>query len=178
MTLPDHLVPIVDAVVEHALRGAPVPEQLPTLIEWYEDPEHYDLYPNDDLDHSLALNLSPSLTHWFTDGDVLAQLNPTARILDSHRTKFARRLIAERWADGQAPALILDVQLESRRGEQAVLGWLSDCRGEAVPFFQGIFRDMDAFFEFLRQSGYLLKIGWDEPDVTDETILRLWQYDT
>jgi hypothetical protein len=185
MAPPDHLAPIIDAVIEHALRGAPVPEQLPTLIEWYENGWESDYIMQASVDHGfIALHLS-SFDLDLCDDEVRAQLNPPAPLLDSHRTQFARDRIAEIFENESDYAeklpSIHSVQLENSHGEQAMLGWLAFLQGQGgcVPEYQGIFRNMDAFFDFLRQSDYVLMIDGREPErVTDETILRLWSYDT
>ncbi len=181
MAPPDHLAPIIDAVIEHALRGAPVPEQLPTLIEWYESGDDNAMWDSVDNGY-IALHLS-SFDLDLCDDQVRAQLNPLEPLLDSHRTQFARTRIAEIFEsdDGATVPSILSVQLENRHGEQAILGWLAFLQGQGgfVPEFQGIFRNMDAFFDFLRQSDYVLRFDGREPErVTDETILRLWSHDT
>jgi hypothetical protein len=175
MTPPDHFAPIIDAVIEHALRGAPVPEQLATLIEWYESGGDNAMW--DSIDNGFfALRLSDLD---LCDDEVFAEPNPQTPLLDSHRTQFARHRIVETIENhSDSYPIILSVVLENRHGEQAILGWLDTLYGEA-PEFQGIFRNMDAFFDFLRQSDYVLMIDGREPEyVTDETILRLWSYDT
>lgn len=169
MPPPDQLAPIIDAVIEHALRGAPVPEQLPTLIEWYETEWDYDLfnwYPE-----YFAVSLK---TLDFADGN----LDVSGTILDSHRTQFARELIDYSLNCDEFNPIVHSVRVANRDGEQAILGWLIVVAGQHGNFyhFQGIFRDTDAYYEFLRQHDYVL--NYEPERVTDETILRLWSYDT
>ncbi len=112
----------------------------------------------------------------FEDSELQATLEVSGPIHDSDRLTFARELIATSFEglDEYICPTVHAVPISNSRGEQAVLGWLMEVHGQAgpVPLFQGVFRDEDNFYDFLRSSDYILS---SEPtNVTDEAILRLW----
>lgn len=145
MPLPNQLVPIVDAAIDHALRGAPAPPQLRTLIDWYESYDGdgwQDLYGGWDPEY-IALKLTDLARSMFSDHDVLDELERPVTLRDSHRVKFARRQIADKLESDDCLPSIHSVRITNRQGEHAVLGWLIEIHGQAgaAPEFQGIFCD-------------------------------------
>ena len=112
----------------------------------------------------------------FSDAELKAIHDTSDEVHDSDRVEFARTLIVNSFQefDEYLCPSIHAVPISNGQGEQAILGWLMEVHGQAgpVPLFQGVFRDENTFYDYLRKSDYVLSS--EQTNVADETILRLW----
>lgn len=173
--LPKHLAKLIGDVVAFALHGAPEPKNLKKLTDWYEE-DGWDNLLAGWGSEQVALKLFYLAWSSFSDAELKATLDISREIHDSDRVEFAKSLIANSFQefDEYLCPSIHAVPVSNAQGEKAILGWLMEVHGQAgpVPLFQGVFRDENTFYDYLKNSDYILSS--EQTNVSDETILRLW----
>lgn len=172
---PTSLLPIVDKVVVHAVKGTALPKNLSKLVEWFED-EGLDDLCSAWAEEFIALKLFEMAWLNFSDQELLANFDEPISVTDEVRLTYARELVSRAFeeSDGYTCPTVHAVQISNKQGQNAILGWLMPIHGQGGPVaeFQGVFLDKSQFYQSLRDADYVL--GPEEKSLKDETILRLW----
>lgn len=172
---PKSLLPIVDKVVDHAVKGTALPKNLSKLVEWFED-EGWDDLCSAWVEEFVALKLFEMAWLSFSDQELLANQDEPISVTDEVRLTYARELVRRAFeeSDGYACPTVHAVKISNKQGQEAILGWLMPIHGQGGPVaeFQGVFLDKSQFYQSLRDADYVL--APEEKSLKDETILRLW----
>ncbi len=175
--LPIELQPIGDALVEHALRGAPFPADFEKLEAWLEVEGWEDLIA--DLGDEYALKLDNLAEYNFFDDQLRdhLEIGEGEKVTDSLRVRYARQLIATglQGDDGYLFVSVHSYPLIHRDGREAILGCSVETPGQAgdVVVCHGAFPSRREFCAALAASGYLLLS--EVESLTDSMILELWK---
>lgn len=177
--LPKTLLPIVDRVITHVLKGNPLPKNLNKLVEWFET-DGWDDLCSAWAEEFTALKLFEMAWLSFSDKELLANQDEPTTITDEVRITYARGLVrrALEESDGYDCPSVHAIQLSNKQGQFATLGWIMEIHGQGGPVadFQGVFRDKAHFHQSLRDMDYVLSA--EEKLLSDEAILRLWSKPT
>ena len=93
---PTSLLPIVDKVVAHAVKGTALPKNLSKLVEWFED-EGWDDLCSAWAEEFVALKLFEMAWLNFSDQELLANLDEPFSVTDEVRLTYARELVSRAW---------------------------------------------------------------------------------
>lgn len=167
-----------DAAVEHVLSNSLLPSGLGELQEWLATDGWDDLlaaWINEDV----ALNLKDWATYELTDSSLrdTEGLEASVDITDQMRVDYARSAISNaiEQCDGCDSPSIHSFPIQRDDGERAILGCTVEIHGQSGPVqkWHGVFAGEEAFYRYLRESGFLLHSEADK--IGDAEILLLWQ---
>lgn len=172
---PQNLILIRNQVIDHVRINSPVPENITTLINWYETDGWDVLVPLWAKEEHVALNFN-SISMYFSDAELIANQEDDAKVTDELRIEYARKLVSSTFEsnDGYDCPSVQVVNINKANGDSAVLGWLVEIHGQGGPvaIYHGTFKDNFQFFQHLKDSHFILDS--EEKNLTDETILRIW----
>lgn len=166
-----------DALVEHLLSNSPLPPDLANLQEWLANDGWDDLlaaWINEDV----ALNLEGWAEYKFSDSSLrdTEGLDEAESITDQMRVDYARAAISDavEQSDGYDSPSVHSFPIERKDGKQAILGCTVEIHGQTgpVPQWHGVFADKEAYYRYLRETGFLLHSVADE--ISDAEILSFW----
>ena len=175
--IPKRFWKIRDAAIEALLSNSPLPEGIAELQDWLATDGWDDLlaaWINEDV----ALNLKEWATFKFSDSslrDDEGYDDPVA-ITDQMRVDYARAAIidAVEQSDSYDSPSVHSFPIERKDGKQAILGCTVEIHGQTgpVPQWHGIFADKEAYYGYLRKTGFLLHSNADL--ISDAEILSFW----
>lgn len=172
---PQNLILIRDQLIDHVRLNSPLPENITTLINWYETDGWDVLVPVWAKEEHVALNFN-SISIYFCDTELIANQEDDATVTDELRIDYARKLVSSTFKnnDGYDCPSVQVVDINKANGDSAVLGWLVEIHGQGGPvaIYHGAFEDKYQFFQHLKDSDFLLDN--EEKNLSDETILRIW----
>ena len=97
-------------------------------------------------------------------------------ITDQMRVNYARAAIidAVEQSDSYDSPSVHSFPIERKDGKQAILGCTVEIHGQTgpVPQWHGIFADKEAYYGYLRKTGFLLHSNADL--ISDAEILSFW----
>ena len=169
--LPESLINIRDALIDHVMREAPLPNNLRELISWYED-SGFDYLVPDGKPLEFVLNMN---SRTFSESELGGELEIVGNISDNQKIEHAKSVLIDDVAqlDDDICQTIHSVELVNADEEYIVVGFVIEMDGPIpLPIFQGAFIDENAFLEHLRSCGYLNLD--DVKSLKDEELLKLW----
>lgn len=170
-----------DAAIESLLSNSPLPEGIAELQNWLATDGWDDLlaaWINEDV----ALNLKEWAAFKFSDSCLRDDEghDDYVAITDQMRVDYARAAIsvAVEQSDGYDSPSVHSFPIESKDGKQAILGCTVEIHGQTgpVPQWHGVFADKEAYYGYLRETGFLLHSNADE--ISDAEILSFWVVET
>ena len=173
--LPNDLIDIKDAIIEHIHAGTALPDNLDLLEKWFHE-DGWDLLVDDGL-IGYALDLSHVANFRFYDSELRYEyeLEESAEITDTMRINYGNTLIerAMEEYEGDVCPSVHCINLSNDK-KSAVLGCLVEIHGQggAVPYWQGTYKDQDSFIKAIRSNHIVM---FDEiKNISDQEILNLW----
>ena len=179
--LPKELWEIRDAAIESLLSNSPLPEGIAELQNWLATDGWDDLlaaWINEDV----ALNLKEWAAFKFSDSSLRDDEghDGSVAITDQMRVNYARAAISDavEQSDGYDSPSVHSFPIERKDGKQAILGCTVEIHGQTgpVPQWHGVFADKEAYYRYLRETGFLLHSNADE--ISDAEILSFWVVET
>jgi hypothetical protein len=181
MEFPRSLQKILEEGVLHLWDdNYPKPDLTP-LGEWLEVDGWDDLlaaWTNEDV----ALNLKEWANFKFSDSSLRDDegIDDSVAITDQMRVDYARAAISDavEQSDGYDSPSVHSFPIERKDGKQAILGCTVEIHGQTgpVPQWHGVFADKEAYYGYLRETGFLLHSNVDE--ISDAEILSFWVVET
>ena len=173
--LPNELIEIKDAIIDHIHNGNPIPSNLDQLEKWFEE-DGWDLLVDDGL-LGYALDLLHVANFRFEDSELRYEyeLDQSAEITDAMRVEYGHTLIerAMEEYEGDVCPSVHCINLSDEK-KSAVLGCLVEIHGQggAVSYWQGSYKDQDSFIRAIRANHVVM---FDEiKNISDQEILDLW----
>jgi len=172
--MPDNIANIRDAVIDHALRGSPMPDNIEELYEWlvvykiYGDEMSYDFYF-----HMTYIE--------FSDEELRSEeeLDNAIVIDDKMRVAYGRQAI-ENYVNGYNDHLLSPeaIKLENDRGETTYacgMGYMAG-QGGIEMTWDGFYESREKYLENLRTE-HGMRDSAEIDQISDEEILAQWKYD-
>lgn len=173
---PDEFISLHDQVIDHVNTNSPTPAGLDQFIEWIETEYLYDALEATWEGERVALHLGDFANYNFCDPELISYEDPSEPITDRTRVTYARKLVRKTFleSDGYDCPSIHLIQIKKSDHTSAVLGWTVAIHSQGGPVltFCGAFLSKENFYQYLRDSNYLL--NQEEDSLTDEVILKLW----
>jgi hypothetical protein len=165
-----------DAAIEHLLSNSQLPAGLVDLQDWLATDGWDDLlaaWINEDV----ALNLKEWAVYKFSDSSLRDDEghDEDETVTDQMRVDYARETIsyAVENSEGDDSPSVHSFPIEREDGERAVLGCTVEIRGyDHISQWHGVFADKEAFYHYLRDSGFLIHSIADQ--ISDAEILSYW----
>jgi hypothetical protein len=174
--LPDELIDISTAIVNHIHTGSALPNNIDQLEKWYEL-DGWDLLIGNDGLVGYALYLQNIASYKFNDSELRYEyeLDKSMQITDSMRVKYGHQLIERAMEEYEGDVCPSVHCIKLSNGDNfAVIGCLIEIHGQGgpVPFWQGVFKTQDDLLKTIRANHIVM---FDEiKNIKDEVLLSLW----
>ena len=166
---PEDLLMVIDAAVDHVLRGTPVPNLQP-LYDWV-DIQGWDVLNIVDNGFDFSIISSDFNDNFLSSEEDLDK----EKITDEERVNFANNIINNYAEDSTNLLTVMVVSIQNSNNEMAILGQIQyqeNMCGRAS--WWGVYKNSDAFSEDLERSGWFMSVG-DIDALTKSDILKHWQ---
>ena len=173
--LPNELIHLKDAIVDHINSGTALPSNLDQLEKWFEE-DGWDLLVDDGL-VGYALDLLHIANFRFDDSELRYEyeLEESTEIMDALRIEYGHTLIEEAMKEyeGDVCPSVHCINLSDGK-KTAVLGCLIEIHGQggAVSYWQGSYKDQGSFIKAIRAKHVVMFD--DIKNISDQEILNLW----
>ena len=175
--MPPNISIIRDAVIDHALRGSPLPENIEELYEWLMVNKIYGS-ALDEMTYDFYFHLTQIE---FSDEELRSaeELDGSVAIDDKMRIAYGRQAI-EDYVNGYNDHLLSpeSIKLENDRGDTTYacgMGYMAGQAGIEMTW-DGFYESREKYLETLRTE-HCMRDSIDIDQITDEEILAQWKYD-
>ncbi len=166
---PEDLLLIIDAAIDHVLRGTPLPNIQP-LCDW-ADIQGLDVL--NIVDNGFDFS---TISGDFNDDFLSSEEDlDKEKITEDERVNFANKIISNYAEDSINLLTVMVLPIKNSNNEIAILGQIQyqeNMCGRAS--WWGVYKNLETFSEDLEKSGWFMSIG-DINTLTKNEILKYWQ---